>query len=164
MSCSTMDAMDAHYEVVCGWYTPAGTSFGQVWETTVPPGTEDDEACLLGVGLTKRVATVAALQEALAAYGTLPKALVAPLEADREEAGPRLVQRRRQGPRRAALAPAGPPPLGAERSGAATPPGDGACGAATHSARAVTTARSARYVVTAPDQLRKYRKNKRIYT
>ena len=131
MSRYTIPTSDPRYEVVCGWDNPMGMLFGQVWDVTVPPGTEDDEACVLWVGLTKRVETVAALQAALAAYVTLPAALVAQLEAERATAGPRFAGPRRQVPRREALAPTGPPPLGAEP---AEPP---------HHSGAVTTARSA---------------------
>ena len=161
MSQYAISATDPRYDVVCGWDPPLQTLWAQVWDTTVPPGTEADAACLLWVGLTKRVETVAALQTALAAYVTLPAALVAQLEKERAQAGSRLVRPRRPVPRREALALEGPPPTG---RAAATPAGGGACGAATHSARAVTTARDAPCVVTAPRRPGKSRQNKGMYT
>jgi hypothetical protein len=51
--------------------------FGQVFATTAA-NTDDDAACVLWVGLeVQALTTVAALQDALQAYATLPAAVVA---------------------------------------------------------------------------------------
>lgn len=165
MSRHTIVATDPRYEVVCGWDNPLATFFAQVWDVAVPPGTADEEACVLWVGLTRRVETVAALPAALADYVTLPAALVAQREAERAQADPHRRRPRRLVRRREALAPQGPRPAGrrAERRGhiplaaePAEPPHD--------SARAVTTAQHAPCVVTAPRWPGKSRHNKRIDT
>ena len=71
---------DPRYEVVVGWDPPMQTLFGQVFVTTIE---DDDTACVLWVGLeVQALTTVAALQDALQAYATLPTAVVAQLEHD----------------------------------------------------------------------------------
>ena len=62
------------------------TLFGQVFVTTIE---EDDTACVLWVGLeVQALTTVAALQDALQAYATLPAAVVAQLEHDQASTSP----------------------------------------------------------------------------
>jgi hypothetical protein len=62
------------------------TLFGQVFVPTIE---EDDTACVLWVGLeVQALTTVAALQEALQAYATLPAAVVAQLEDDQASSPP----------------------------------------------------------------------------
>ena len=77
---------DPRYEVVVGWDPPMQTLFGQVFVTTAE---EDDAACVLWVGLdVQELTTVAALQDALQAYATLPAAVVAQLEHDQAHTPP----------------------------------------------------------------------------
>ena len=86
MSRYTIPAQDPHYEVIVGWDPPMQTLFGQVFVTTAE---EDDEACVLWVGLeVQALTTVAALQDALQAYATLPAAVVAQLEHDQASTPP----------------------------------------------------------------------------
>jgi hypothetical protein len=62
------------------------TLFGQVFVTTVA---DDDTACVLWVGLeVQALTTVAALQDALQGYATLPAAVVAQLEHDQASTSP----------------------------------------------------------------------------
>ena len=78
---------DPRYEVVVGWDPPMQTLFGQVFVTTIEE--DDDAACVLWVGLeVQALTTVAALQEALQAYATLPAAVVAQLEHDQASTSP----------------------------------------------------------------------------
>ena len=77
---------DPRYEVIVGWDPPMQTLFGQVFVTTIA---EDDTACVLWVGLeVQALTTVAALQDALQAYATLPAAVVAQLEHDQASTSP----------------------------------------------------------------------------
>ena len=77
---------DPRYEVVVGWDPPMQTLFGQVFVTTIE---DDDTACMLWVGLeVQALTTVAALQDALQAYATLPTAVVAQLEHDQANTSP----------------------------------------------------------------------------
>ena len=86
MSRYTIPAQDPCYEVIVGWDPPMQTLFGQVFVTTAE---EDDEACVLWVGLeVQALTTVAALQDALQAYATLPAAVVAQLEHDQAHTAP----------------------------------------------------------------------------
>ena len=78
---------DPRYEVVVGWDPPMQTLFGQVFVTTIEE--DDDAACVLWVGLeVQSLTTVAALQDALQAYATLPAAVVAQLEHDQAHTSP----------------------------------------------------------------------------
>ena len=62
MSRYTIAAQSPRYEVIVGWDPPMQTLFGQVFVTTAE---EDDEACVLWVGLeVQALTTVAALQGA----------------------------------------------------------------------------------------------------
>ncbi len=84
---------DAHSQVIVGWDTPMQTLFGQVFATTVE---EDDAACVLWVGLeVQALTTVAALQDALQAYATLPAAVVAQLQHDQAHTPPRSALQER---------------------------------------------------------------------
>ena len=86
MSRYTIAPHDPHYEVIVGWDPPMQTLFGQVFVTTIE---EDDTACVLWVGLdVQELTTVAALQDALQAYATLPAAVVAQLEHDQASTPP----------------------------------------------------------------------------
>ena len=86
MSRYTIAPHDPRYEVIVGWDPPMQTLFGQVFVTTIE---EDDTACVLWVGLeVQALTTVAALQEALQAYATLPAAVVAQLEHDQASTSP----------------------------------------------------------------------------
>ena len=77
---------DPRYEVVVGWDPPMQTLFGQVFVPTVE---HDDAACVLWVGLeVQALTTVAALQDAIQAYATLPAAVVAQLEHDQASTPP----------------------------------------------------------------------------
>ena len=86
MSRYAIAAQDPRYEVIVGWDPPMQTYFGQVFLMTIE---EDDEACVLWVGLeVQALTTVAALQEVLQAYATLPAAVVAQLEHDQAHTAP----------------------------------------------------------------------------
>ena len=86
MSRYTIPAQDPRYEVIVGWDPPMRTLFGQVFVATIE---EDDTACVLWVGLEVQALTaVAALQDALQAYATLPTAVVAQLEHDQASTSP----------------------------------------------------------------------------
>ena len=86
MSRYTIPAQDPRYEVIVGWDPPMQTYFGQVFLITTE---EDDTACVLWVGLeVQALTTVAALQDALQAYATLPAAVVAQLEHDQASTSP----------------------------------------------------------------------------
>jgi hypothetical protein len=62
------------------------TYFGQVFLMTIE---EDDPACVVWVGLeVQALTTVAALQDALQAYATLPAAVVAQLAHDQASTPP----------------------------------------------------------------------------
>ncbi len=83
----------AHHQVIVGWDPPMQTLFGQVFDTTVE---EDDAACVLWVGLeVQALTTVAALQDALQAYATLPTAVVAQLQHDQATTPPRSALQER---------------------------------------------------------------------
>jgi len=86
MSRYTIAAQDPCYEVIVGWDPPMQTFFGQVCATTAD---DEDAACVLWVGLeVQALTTVAALQEVLQAYATLPAAVVAQLEHDQAHTSP----------------------------------------------------------------------------
>ena len=86
MSRYTIAPHDPRYEVVVGWDPPMQTLFGQVFVTTIA---DDDTACVLWVGLdVQELTAVAALQDALQAYATLPAAVVAQLEHDQASTSP----------------------------------------------------------------------------
>lgn len=86
MSRYSISPHDPRYEVIVGWDPPMQTLFGQVFVTTVA---DDDTACVLWVGLeVQALTTVAALQDALQAYATLPAAVVAQLEHDQASTSP----------------------------------------------------------------------------
>jgi hypothetical protein len=81
-----MPSYDPRYEVIVGWDPPLQSFFGQVLLTTVE---EEDAACVLWVGLeVQALTTVAALQDALQAYATLPADVVAQLEHDQAHTTP----------------------------------------------------------------------------
>ena len=80
---------DARSAVIVGWDPPMQTLFGQVFATTAA-NTDDDAACVLWVGLeVQALTTVAALQDALQAYATLPAEVVAQLQHDQATTRPR---------------------------------------------------------------------------
>ena len=86
MSRYTIPARDPRYEVIVGWDPPMRTLFGQVFVTTIE---EDDTACVLWVGLdVQALTTVAALQDTLQAYATVPAAVVAQLKHDQAHTPP----------------------------------------------------------------------------
>ncbi len=87
MSRYTIAPHEAHHQVIVGWDPPMQTLFGQVWDTT---RAQDDAACVLWVGLeVQALTTVAALQDVLQAYATLPAAVVAQLQHDQATTPPR---------------------------------------------------------------------------
>jgi hypothetical protein len=106
---------DPRYQVIVGWDSPMQTLFGQVFDLTVE-AEDDDTACVLWVGLeVQALTTVAALQDALQAYGTLPAAVVAQLQHDQAHTPPRSALQERMlqwlsAPRR----PPGPGPAPAD--------------------------------------------------
>jgi hypothetical protein len=89
MSRYTIPAHEARYHVVVGWDAPLATFFGEVWDPTVPDE-DDDAACVLWAGTALRaLSTVAALQDCLQAYATIPPAVRAQLHQDRATRRPR---------------------------------------------------------------------------
>src|SRR2546430_8396029 len=93
MSRYAIPPRDARYAVIVGWDPPMQTLVGQVFDTT---RAEDDAACVLWVGLeVQALTTVAALQDALQAYVTLPAAVVAQLQHDQAHTPPRSALQER---------------------------------------------------------------------
>jgi hypothetical protein len=84
---------DPRYEVIIGWDDPLETYFATVFDTTVD---EDDAACVLWVGGALRaLPTVAALQDCLQAYATIPPEVVAQLRKDHANTRPRSALQER---------------------------------------------------------------------
>jgi hypothetical protein len=76
MSRYRIPADGPRYDVIVGWDDPLETYFAIVFDTTVDE--DDDAACLLWVGAALRaLPTVAALQDHLRAYATIPREVVA---------------------------------------------------------------------------------------
>ena len=89
MSRYAISPNDRRFQVIVGWDAPLTTFFAQVFALTVD-AEEDDAACVLWVGLeVQALTTVAALQDALQAYATLPAAVVAQLQHDQASTPPR---------------------------------------------------------------------------
>ena len=80
---------DRRFEVIVGWDPPLDTFFAQVFDTTVA-AEEDDAACELWIGDDlQAITTVAALQDAIQAYATLPPDIVVRLRHDQATTPPR---------------------------------------------------------------------------
>jgi hypothetical protein len=88
MSRYRIPADDPRYDVIVGWDDPLETYFATVFDTTMDE--DDDAACMLWEGAARRaLPTVAALQDCLQAYATIPPAVRAQLHQDRATRRPR---------------------------------------------------------------------------
>lgn len=86
---------DRRFAVIVGWDAPLTTFFAQVCAITVE-AKEDDAACVLWVGDDlQAITTVAALQDALQAYATMPAEVVARLQHDQATTPPRSALQER---------------------------------------------------------------------
>jgi len=95
MSRYAITSDDSHFQVIVGWDAPLTTFFGQVFATTVE-AEDDDMACVLWIGDdVQAITTVAALQDALQAYATMPPDIAVRLQHDQATTPPRSALQER---------------------------------------------------------------------